>query len=58
MYRYLGTYLLDASIEVLKSSSLGFSESGLGVHYTPSPDKLVSTMVGLSWPANAWPHIR
>jgi hypothetical protein len=36
MKRFVGTFLLDAATEDLKSSSLGFPESGLGVHYTPS----------------------
>jgi hypothetical protein len=55
MWRYVGTFLLDASTEVLKSSSLGFPELGLGVHCTPSPDELVSLMVGLDGPANGQP---
>jgi hypothetical protein len=56
MKRYLGTFLLDASTKVLKSSSLGFPESGLGVHYTPSLDELASLMVGLGGPAWAATH--
>jgi hypothetical protein len=55
MWRSLGTFLLDASIEVLKSSALGFPESGLGVHCTPSPDELISSMVGLDGLANEKP---
>jgi hypothetical protein len=56
MKRDIGKFLLDASIEVLKSSSLGFPESGLGFHCTPSPSELASSRVGLSGPANRWPH--
>jgi hypothetical protein len=52
MKRYLGTFLLDASIDVLKSSFLGFPESGLGFHCTPRPDELASSMVGLGGLAN------
>jgi hypothetical protein len=57
MKRYLGIVLLDASTEVLKSSSLGIPESGLGFHYTPSPDELASSMFGLSGLANGRPRI-
>jgi hypothetical protein len=55
-WRYLETFLQDASTEVLKSSFLEFPESGLGVQSTTIPIELVSSMVGLDGPANGWPH--
>jgi hypothetical protein len=58
MKKYLGKILLDASTKVLKSSSLEFPESSLGVYCTPSLDELVFLMVGLSGPANGQPRTR
>jgi hypothetical protein len=55
MRKYLETFLLDDSPEVLESFSPRSPESGLGVRYTPSPDQLVFLAVGLSGPANGWP---
>jgi hypothetical protein len=49
MRRYLGIFILGASLEVLEPS---FPESSLGVHCTPSLDELVFLVVGLSGLAN------
>jgi hypothetical protein len=54
MWRYLGIFLLDASLEVLEPSFLESPELGLGVHCTPSPDELIFSEVGLNGPANGW----
>jgi hypothetical protein len=56
MQRYLGIFLLDASLEVLEPSFPEFPESGLGVHCTPSPDEPIFLVVGVGGPANAQLH--
>jgi hypothetical protein len=47
MWRCLGIFLLDASLEVLEPSFPESPESDLGVRCTPSPDRLVFSEVGL-----------
>jgi hypothetical protein len=56
MQRYLGIFLLDASLEVLEPSFPEFPESGLGVHCTPSPDEPIFLVVRVGGPANAQLH--
>jgi hypothetical protein len=45
-------------VEALESFSLELSESGLGVHSTPSLNELAFLMLGLSGLANGWLLIR
>jgi hypothetical protein len=52
MWRYLGIFLLDASLEVLEPSLPEYPESGLGLRCTASLDGLAFLEVGLSRPAN------
>jgi hypothetical protein len=52
MSRYLGIFLLDASLEVLEPSFPENPKLGLGVHCIPSLDELVFSAIGLSGPAN------
>jgi hypothetical protein len=55
-WKYLKTFLLYASLEILESFSPGFPKLSLGVQYTPSLDELVFSAVRLGGLANGWPH--